>query len=125
MQRTVVIAAGALVAAVQLFLATVLVIDATREDRVADNVRVGSLDAGGMTRDEVAALLRNKLAPAIDKPVVATFHDRHLTLRPAAVRARLDVASTVDAAMREGRASNPFSRVLGGSDGGGTVAPKV
>jgi lipoprotein-anchoring transpeptidase ErfK/SrfK len=125
MQRTVVIAAGALVAAVLLFLATVLVIDAASEDRVADNVRVGPLDAGGMTRDEVAALLRHKLAPAIDEPVVATFHDRRFTLRPAAVQARLDVGATVDAALQEGRASNPLRRVLGGADGGGTVAPKV
>jgi lipoprotein-anchoring transpeptidase ErfK/SrfK len=125
MSRTALIAIGVTLAALLLFVAPVLIIDAARQDSVADGVRIGGLDAGGMSREQARALVQRELAPTVTKRVAVTYGDRRFVLHPAGVQARVDVDATVDAALRRGRAGNPFSRVLGGSEGHGTVQPRV
>ena len=119
------IALAATVGVVVVFVVAVLVIDASGDDTIADNVRIGALDAGGMSRDEARALVRRKLAPVVGERVVATYGDRRFVLRPAVSHARLDVDATVDAALRLSRRGNPFGRVLAGRHGEGTVAPRI
>ncbi|HEV2060154.1 MAG TPA: L,D-transpeptidase family protein, partial [Solirubrobacteraceae bacterium] len=69
--------------------------------------------------------VQSELDGEVAKPVKATYGDSTFTLTPETAQAGIDVDATVDAALREGRGSNPFSRVLGGNDGGGTVKPRV
>jgi lipoprotein-anchoring transpeptidase ErfK/SrfK len=107
------------------FVLVVLVVDATREEVVADGVRVGRVEVGGLDRAEARALVQRRLAGAVGRPVVATYRGRRFVLRSADVRARLDADASVDAALRRGRAGDPFSRVLGGKEAGGAVAPRI
>ena len=116
---------GAMVAIVLLFVGVVLVVDAAGEDRIADGTKIGTLDVGGMDRAAATALVRRKLAPAVREPVEATYKRKRFVLRAADASVRLDVASTVDAAIASGRADDPFSRVLGGGGDGGTVSPRT
>jgi lipoprotein-anchoring transpeptidase ErfK/SrfK len=122
--RTALIGTGAAVAAVVVFVLTILVIDGTRKEAIADGVRIGSVDVGGMGRGEARALVQRKLGPTVGKRIEVVFDGQHFVLRPAIAKARLDADASVDAALdRSG--SNPFSRVLGGGDGSGTVTPRV
>jgi lipoprotein-anchoring transpeptidase ErfK/SrfK len=88
-------------------------------------VKIGTLDAGGLDRGQARALVRRRLAGGVRAPVAATYERQRFVLRPQDASARVDVDATVDAAMRSGRAGDPFSRVLGGDTGGGTVATRV
>jgi lipoprotein-anchoring transpeptidase ErfK/SrfK len=122
--RMALIGTGATVAAVLVFVLAILVIDGTREDVIADGVRIGSVDVGGMDRGKARALIQRKLGPTVGKRIAVVFDGQHFVLRPEVAKARLDADASVDAALdRSG--SNPFSRVLGGGAGAGTVTPRV
>jgi lipoprotein-anchoring transpeptidase ErfK/SrfK len=125
MTRVAAIAAGAVVAIVLLFVVVVLVVDGSRKDTIADGVRIGTVDVGGLDRDEARKLVEQRLASAARKRVVATFGDRRFVLRPQTASMRIDADASVAAALQRSREGNPFGRVLGGSDAAGTVAPRV
>jgi lipoprotein-anchoring transpeptidase ErfK/SrfK len=110
MGRSTIIAISAAAAALVVALVA-LVIVASRDDVVADGVRVGAVDVGGMKRDEARALVQRRLAGTVGERVVATFRGKRFVLRPEIARARLDAVASVDAALSE--------------EGSGTVAPRV
>ena len=117
---------GAVVGVLLVFVATVLVIDAARGDVIADGVRVGSVDVGGLGREDAREVLQAKLEGAVPQEVRATYRGESFVLSPEAAQAQLDLEGSVDAALAFGRRdSNPFSRVLGGHDGSGTVSPRI
>ena len=117
---------GLVVAALVLFSATVLVIDAARKDVIADSVRIASADVGGLDRDEARELVERELSGEIPKEVRATYKGEGLLLRPEEAQAELDVDTSVDAALSYSRRdSNPFSRVLAGNDASGIVTPRI
>ncbi|MGH2943371.1 MAG: hypothetical protein ACRDLN_11435, partial [Solirubrobacteraceae bacterium] len=98
------------VLAILVFVLAILVIDGTREDVIGDGVRIGTVDVGGLSRDEARSLVQRKLAGAVGEPVTATHERRRFVLRPGDVKARLDADASVDAALSRGRAGDPFSR---------------
>jgi len=120
-----VITAGIGATVVLLFVVAVVIVDATREEKIADGVRIGMLDAGGLDRDAARALVQRRLAATVAQPLTAIHERRSFVLRPQEAAVRLDVDATVDAALRRGRAGDPFSRGLGGGGAGGTVTPRV
>jgi lipoprotein-anchoring transpeptidase ErfK/SrfK len=125
MMRATAIGAGAVAAIVLLLVIVVLVVDGSSKDTIADGVRIGTLDVGGLDRGEARALVQRRLASTPGKRVVATFGDRRFVLRPQIASARIDADASVDAALRRSRQGNPFSRVFGANDASGTVAPRV
>jgi lipoprotein-anchoring transpeptidase ErfK/SrfK len=125
MTRGAWIGVGGAAALLVLFVAVVLVIDAASGDRIADGIRVGSVDVGGLDEAAARAKVAAAIAPAIRRPVTLTYHSQRFVLHPAAANVRLDVAETVDAAHERGRAGNPFGRVFGGGEVDATVAPRV
>jgi lipoprotein-anchoring transpeptidase ErfK/SrfK len=118
------IGTGAAVAAVLIFVLTILVIDGTRKEVIADGVRIGSVDVGGLDRGEARTRVQRKLGPTVGKRIAIVFDGQHFVLRPEIPKARLDADASVDAALRR-NGGNPFSRVLGGGEGSGTVMPRV
>ena len=98
MPRSLLIGAGG---ALALVLLVVVLLVATRDETIADGVRVGTVDVGGLQRDEARDRVRRGLAasaPAAAR-VAVVYRDRHFVLRPAVARARLDADATVDAAL--------------------------
>ncbi len=116
---------GVLATVVALFVAGVFVIDAGRDDVIADGIRIGTVDVGGMQRGEARDLVQRKLAGAVGEPVTARYGSRRFVLDGDAARARIDADASVDAALRRSRTGNAFSRVLGDHDASGTVAPRI
>jgi len=125
MNRAAIIAAAATAGVLFVFVVVILIIDGSRNDVIADGVRVGTLDVGGMGRDEARSLVQRKLSRSVDKRVGVTYHKQRFVLRPEVAKARLDAAATVDAALDRSREGNPFGRVLGGNDASATVTPRV
>ena len=83
------------------------------QDTIADGVRIGSVDVGGLERDEARARVRQALADEVGPPVTATYGDREFTLKPQDAQARVDPDATVDAALALD------------DDGPKTVAPRL
>ncbi|MDP8909358.1 MAG: L,D-transpeptidase/peptidoglycan binding protein [Chloroflexota bacterium] len=69
------------------------------EDKVAEGVRLGTLDVGGLNRDDVRRRVQRDLAGTVDERVTARHGDRRFVLHPVGVQARLDLDATVDAAL--------------------------
>lgn len=108
-----------------LLVLAVVIIDAANADRIADGIRVGTIDVGGLDKTAAGKKVTAALAPAVRRPVTLTYRSRRYVLRADRVRMRLDVAGTVEAARRRGREGDPFSRVLGGGEVDASVAPRL
>ena len=117
---------GGLVAALLLFVAVVVVIDAAREEVIADGVRIGPVDVGELDRREARERVQRELAGEVPNEVTAAYKDESFVLRPEQVEAELDVEASVDAALSHSRrGTNPFTRVLASAEASGTVTPRI
>jgi lipoprotein-anchoring transpeptidase ErfK/SrfK len=118
---------AAAVALLVVLIVVVVAVDASRADRIADGIRIGSLDVGGLEPQQARARVRRKLAPRARRPVTVTYQSARFVLRPQApsMRLKLDVDGTVEAARKRGREGNAFSRVLGGGSVDATVPARV
>lgn len=126
MSRLAVTISAVVVAVVVVFVATVFVIDGSSDDRIANGIRVGEVDVGGLDGGQARTRLQRELARAVRQPVTIRYGSQRFVLRPAVARARLDVDGSVEDARRRGRdGSNAFSRVFGGGDVHATVAPRI
>jgi len=126
MERRVLLGFGGLLAAGLLFVAVVLVIDAAREDVIADGVRIGSVDVGGLDRQEARERVQRELDGVVPNEVTANYKHDSFVLRPEQAGAQLDVEASVDAALSHSRrGTNPFSRVLTSAETSGTVTPRI
>jgi lipoprotein-anchoring transpeptidase ErfK/SrfK len=125
MTRAAWIAIAGVAAVLAGFVAVVLVIDATSGDRIAEGIRVGGVDVGGLDDAAARAKVAAAIAPAVRRPVTLTYRSQRYVLHPEAAGARLDAAGTVAAAHERGREGNPFSRVFGGGEVDATVAPRI
>ena len=69
------------------------------QETIADGVRIGTVDVGGLEREEARTRVQQALADEVGPPVKATYGDRRFTLRPEDAQARVDADATVDAAL--------------------------
>jgi len=121
------IAVGALV----LCLGAMFVADASSGDSVGKGIKVANVNVGGLSDDEARAKLETDLVAPLKKPLTiaiggAKQADMHLTAKAA--QTHVDVAKTVDAAVKEGRKGGVFARTwrgITGSEHKATVKPKI
>jgi lipoprotein-anchoring transpeptidase ErfK/SrfK len=118
---------GSAVALLVLVVVGVVAIDSSGSDRIADGIRIGSLDVGGLDPDQARARVRRELAPRAQRPVTVTYQAQRFVLRPQApsMAFKLDVNGTVEAARKRGREGSAFSRVLGGGEVDASVPARV
>ncbi len=88
----------------------VYALDRDGRDRIADGVRAGSVDIGGLRANEARAKLRHDVRLALDDPVVVRFGPRRLALRPRQAGVRLDVDAMVDEALARSREGGLVAR---------------
>lgn len=126
MSRLAVMISGVVVTLVVVFVAAVFAIDGSSDDRIANGIRVGEVDVGGLDAGQARARLQRELAGAVRRPVTIRYGSQRFVLRADVARARLDLDATVEDARRTGRdGSDAFSRVFGGGDVHATVAPRI
>jgi lipoprotein-anchoring transpeptidase ErfK/SrfK len=89
---------------------TVAVLDSRAESRIAEGVRVGNVDVGGLDRAQARAKLQRALLTPLKAPIVV-HHDRktwRLSAEKARIRANID--GMVDAALDAGRDDPIYTR---------------
>ncbi len=69
MSRAVVASIAAIVALGAVFVLSVLVIDASHDDEIADGIRIGSLDVGGLAVGQARERVQRELAGSVRRPV--------------------------------------------------------
>lgn len=76
--------------------------DASRADQIADGVRVGEVDVGGLDVDEARRLLRRELVMPLERPIEVVFEGRRFNLDPR----ELDLEVDIDGALGEAHAAS-------------------
>jgi lipoprotein-anchoring transpeptidase ErfK/SrfK len=117
------VAAVALVAAVGAWA-----YDHSRRDTIADGVRVGGVDVGGMSARQAHATLHAQLLSRLRHPVVATYEGRRVVLSARRAGVAVNIERAVDAALARSRDGSFVSRVAREVTGGSVeanVQPRV
>ncbi len=91
--------------------------DTQRNDLIADGIRVGGIDVGGLRAHEARAKLNRELLGPLRQPVTATYKSRTFTLTPEQARVGVDIDGSVDHALDRSRSGNLLSRTVRGLSG--------
>jgi lipoprotein-anchoring transpeptidase ErfK/SrfK len=103
-------------------------IDRANSDKIANGIRVGGVDVGGMSADQATTRLHSKLVEPLDKPVTVTYAGTKYVLNPDKLQVRADIDGMVDAALRASRSGGFPTRVWRYTTGGEVdreIAPHI
>jgi lipoprotein-anchoring transpeptidase ErfK/SrfK len=96
---------AAIVGAVGLWL-----YDSAYEEKIAEGVRIGGIEVGGLEAEQARVQLRASLVKPLNKPVVARHDDDRFKLDPKQLKIRADIGSMVDEALARSREGGIFTR---------------
>jgi lipoprotein-anchoring transpeptidase ErfK/SrfK len=102
--------------------------DSSRRNTIANGIKVGGIDIGGLTTAQARARLRTAYAGRLQRPLVARFHGRGFVLTQRASRVSVDIDGSVADALAQTRSANIFSRTWRSLTGGrlnAALDPKV
>ncbi len=102
--------------------------DASRDDQIADDVRVGPVDVSGMTRAEARSAITRDLVKPLSRQLAVQAAGRPFALSAREAHIRADVGAMVDAAVsrsREGGVLARTWRAISGSGVGAGVSPAI
>jgi lipoprotein-anchoring transpeptidase ErfK/SrfK len=92
--------------------------DSSHEDQIANGVKAGGIDIGGMKVSAARVKVRRELRARLNRPLDAVYHGRRFELTPREIRMRIDVKGMVADALNKSRAGNLISRTVRGVFGG-------
>jgi lipoprotein-anchoring transpeptidase ErfK/SrfK len=113
------IVAAAIVAALA---ASAFAYDSSRDDLIADGIRVAGVDVGDMREDAARAKIRDELAARLERPVRVAVAGRRFRLTAKRARLAVDVEGMAAAAVERSRSGWLPSRLLRAVTGGRVVA---
>jgi lipoprotein-anchoring transpeptidase ErfK/SrfK len=102
--------------------------DNSKSGEIAEGVRVGNVDLGGLNEKQATDLLEHELVKPYEKPVVATFEGEDYTLHASDLEVRADVDGMVAEALsasREGGLPSRIVRYATGNEVNHRIEPKV
>jgi L,D-transpeptidase-like protein/putative peptidoglycan binding protein len=126
--RRVQIALVAAVGALLLLAVGAYALDRANSDQIADGVRVGDVEVGGLMADQAGRRLHARLAKPLEKRVTVTFEDTKYRLSPERLELHADVEGMVDAAIDASRSGGLPTRVWRYATGGSVdreIAPQL
>ena len=103
-------------------------IDRANSDKIANGIRIGGVNVGGMSADEAKTKVHAKLVKPLDKPVTVTHDGTRYVLNPDKLQIRADIDGMVDAALRASRSGGFPTRVWRYTTGGEVdreIAPHI
>ena len=102
--------------------------DSSKSDEIAEGVRVGEIDLGGLSEDEARTLLEQELVAPLEDSIVVKYKGDKFTLS----KNQLDVSADIDgilaeasAASREGSLPSRVLRYLSGDEVDEDIEPVV
>jgi lipoprotein-anchoring transpeptidase ErfK/SrfK len=108
--RTPLTPVAGLVGLVVVLLLGMYAYDHARAEEIAKGVRIDGIDVGGMSRAAAAARVQRLVAASMERPVTATLNGRGWQIIPRQAGLTVDVATTVDEAVKASRSGSIFSR---------------
>jgi lipoprotein-anchoring transpeptidase ErfK/SrfK len=106
----------------------VAIFDAKSKDKIADGVKIGTVDVGGMTPEEARVAVRDALVAPLDKPVKVKYDGQTWKLSAEKAQIKADVDSWVDDAVARSKSGNVFQHAWREATGGkvdATIAADV
>jgi lipoprotein-anchoring transpeptidase ErfK/SrfK len=118
MRRPFLIVAAVAVLVLGGLAVAVAIFDAKSKDKIADGVKIGTVDVGGMTAPEARAAVRQSLVAPLDKPIVVSYEGKtwRLSAKQADIKANVD--AWVDDAVQRSRAGNVLQHAWREATGG-------
>ena len=92
--------------------------DASKEDEIAEGVRIGGVDVSGMSREEAQSEVRAAVLKPLAKPVTVTRDGTKYILTEEKLDVRADIESTVDQAFEASREDGLPTRLWRYATGG-------
>jgi lipoprotein-anchoring transpeptidase ErfK/SrfK len=126
--RRVQIALAAAVGALLLLAVGAYALDHANSDQIADGVRVGNVEVGGLSTEQAGRRLHAGLAKPLEKPVTVTFEGTKYRLSADRLELHVDVDGMVDAALDASRSGALPTRVWRYATGGSVdreIAPQL
>lgn len=111
-----------------VLLGAAWVYDRGRQDTIAEGVKVGGIDVGGLTREQAKSRLERDLLRPLQEPVVIERGTRSWRLGAREARIAADLEGSVAAAMQRGRDGSFLTRSwrsLTGGDVQADLEPKI
>src|SRR5215216_2240157 len=102
--------------------------DSSRDDVIANGVRIAGVDVGGMTTGEARRLVERELQEPLEKPISVVRGKTRFSLSAEDAGVKADVGGMVDEALEASRDGSIFSRVARDITGGeedAQVPPRV
>ena len=102
--------------------------DKSQEDEIAEGIRIGDVDVGGMTAGEARSAVRADLIKPLQKPVTVTHDGTRYVLKPEQLGIHADLDGMTDDALAAGREEGLPGRVWRYATGGEveeTIQPTV
>ncbi len=102
--------------------------DSSKEDEIAEGIRIGDVDVGGLSAGEARAEVRAGLIKPLDKPITVTAKGIRYVLGADQLRVRADIEGMVDDALAAGREEALPGRIWRYATGGEveeTIRPTV
>jgi len=102
--------------------------DSAHNDEIADGVKVGGVDVGGLDREQATQRLQRRLVAPLKQPVEVKLGNQRYPLSAAEAKLRADVDAMVDEAIDASRSWGAPGRVMRELTGGSVdenVAPKI
>jgi hypothetical protein len=126
--RLLVIAVAVAVLVLLVGAVGVYAYDSANKDQIADGVKVGGVDVGGLDREQATRRLQVRLVAPLKQPLKVKLGNQRYPLSAAEAKVRADVDAMVDEAIDASRSWGAPGRVLRELTGGSveeTVTPKV
>ncbi len=106
----------------------VVVFSSQSKGKIADGVKIGAIDVGGLTPEQARAKVREQLLAPLDEPIVVRYDGEAWRLTADKARIRANVEGMVDAAMRRSEEGNILQKAWREATGGevsATIPAKV
>lgn len=128
MPRTLIIILTAAVALVLAGAGAVAAYDSGRGDVIANGVRIGTVDVGGLTAEQARRRLSDRLLAPLQAPLMITSGGRTFALSAREARISANLEAMVDAALRRSREGGVLARTWRALTGGAVdarIAPEM
>ena len=118
MRRPFLIASAVVVLLLGGLAVAVAVFGSKSKDKIADGIKVGTVDVGGMTAAEARAAVQNALVAPLDKPIVVHYEGQtwKLSAEKAGIQAHVD--AWVDDAVKRSESGNIIQHAWREATGG-------
>jgi hypothetical protein len=102
--------------------------DSAHKDQIADGVKVGSVDVGGLSREQASRRIHRRLVAPLQRPLKVKLGNERYLLPPSHSKIHADVDAMVDEAIDASQSWGLPGRVfreLSGSSVNDTIEPQV